>query len=520
MISPPLCSDQYAEIANNFPQTWLLFEASGALLGWSPQIAAIFPEFSEKLSRDCSVDWVLEQSARFELATPDQKNKAIQRRLTNFQQGISYQETHYYKSGRVLEVKLQCLADHTRLLSFFDSSDYRNNQDGLNIANQALETKVSQRTNALMLAHEEAVYQAKVKGRFLAAISHDLLQPINAARLFTASLQSRLSHPADIDVTENISQSLSAAEELISDLLDVSRLEAGKLATQIRPFVLSEVLKPLANEFQALAEEKGMDFRVQFSDLIGVSDPKLLRRALQNFLGNAFRYNPNGKVLLGVRRQGSSIRIEVWDNGDGIAEAKQTQIFNEFTRLESDVVEGGLGLGLAIAKGICRVLDHDLGLRSSPKQGSVFSIVLPRGIAKGVCSLSEVGASSPYTLKGIKLLCVADQALWVESVQQWAKQWGAEVKVISHRVPWSEILTDFPANTVLWDGIGDEKWWIEQRQKCNVVCADSVAFGVVDFEGDKMKLKTVTHWSSPLKPLKLRLWLMQQKRASLVSASE
>jgi signal transduction histidine kinase len=518
MISPQITSERYVEIANSLSQAWLLFKASGELLGWSPQILTIFPHFSTFLSLACSVESVLEKCALLECVTTTQKKSAIQRRLKHFQEGVPYQETRYYEPERVLEVQLQCLPNQDRLISFVDLSAFRDNEYALKVTNQELEARVDRRTQALTVAHEEAVHQGKIKGRFLAAVSHDLLQPINAARLFTASLQNHLTDKREVELTKNIAQSLLAADELIADLLDVSRLETGKLSTQVRPFVLSEVLKPLANEFQVLAEENGIDFRVQFSDLIGVSDPKLLRRALQNFLGNAFRYNPKGKVLLGIRRQKKSIRIEVWDNGDGIAEVKQAHIFNEFTRLESDVMDGGLGLGLAIAKGICRVLDHDLGLRSWPKQGSVFSIVLPLGIAKGVCPISE--AISPYTLEGIKLLCVVDKSPWKATVHQWAKQWGAEIKVVSNSSDWAAVMRSFSANVVLWDGKEGEYSWFEQRSQCEKLWSQTVAFGIINFVGNKANIRNITHWSTPLKPLKLRLWLMQQKRANLVSVFE
>ena len=110
------------------------------------------------------------------------------------------------------------------------------------------------------------------------------------------------------------------------------------------------------------------------------SDPKLLRRALQNFLTNAFRYNPKGKVVLGVRRRGSGLQVEVWDNGPGIPEEKQAHIFDEFTRIERSGVDHGLGLGLAIARGISRVLDHSLSLRSWPGKGTVFALGVRRGV--------------------------------------------------------------------------------------------------------------------------------------------
>ncbi|MFM5687900.1 sensor histidine kinase, partial [Aeromonas caviae] len=183
--------------------------------------------------------------------------------------------------------------------------------------------------------------------------------PLNAAKLFTSSLLEMLPAAGEqARIARHIDDALGATEDLITDLLDISRLEAGKFKAKKLDFVLRDLFDNLKAEFGVLAQAGGIHFSVVESKHAVHSDVRLLRRVLQNFLTNAFRYNPGGRVLLGCRRMGEKIRIEVWDNGPGIPQDKQEAIFDEFSRLDHSrtAKEQGLGLGLAIARGISQVL--------------------------------------------------------------------------------------------------------------------------------------------------------------------
>ena len=272
------------------------------------------------------------------------------------------------------------------VMSFTDITAFREAERALKEANESLEHRVSERTHELSqlnIALSDAKHVAEdanqSKTRFLAAVSHDLMQPLNAARLFSAALSHQDALPSDAqELVKNLDSSLRSAEDLISDLLDISRLESGRITPQCKPFALGPWLEALGAEFTVLAEQQGIDFRLRKTSLNIVSDPRLLRRIVQNFLTNAFRY-ANGSVLLGVRRQAHSVRIDVWDRGQGIPEDKLKFIFEEFKRLDSHQTreEKGLGLGLAIADGLSKVLDHQIEVRSWLEKGSVFSITVP-----------------------------------------------------------------------------------------------------------------------------------------------
>ena len=177
--------------------------------------------------------------------------------------------------------------------------------------------------------------------------------------------------------TQHLNGALSATEGLLAGLLDIARLEGGRLHPQPRAVALAEVLDPLAAEFRAIARDRGVRFDVVATSAWVRTDPQLLRRVLQNFLSNALRYAECGRVLLGVRRRGDALRVEVWDTGPGIAPDEQQLIFQEFRR-GSAAGGQGLGLGLSIAQRMAALLDHPLGLRSTPGRGSVFHLDVPR----------------------------------------------------------------------------------------------------------------------------------------------
>ncbi len=272
------------------------------------------------------------------------------------------------------------------------------------------------------------------------------MQPLNAARLFSAAL----SHQHDAlpreaqELVHHLDSSLRSAEDLISDLLDISRLENGRITPDRNAFALSNLYDTLGAEFTVLAAKQGIDFRVHGSRLRIDSDIKLLRRVLQNFLTNAFRY-AKGRVVLGVRRQGKSLRLEVWDRGPGIAKDKLRVIFEEFKRLDSHQTraEKGLGLGLAIADGFCQVLDHPLSVRSWPGKGSVFSVTVP--IAANVVKQYRLnGKIEPQhtALTGVQVLCIDNEESILIGMHSLLSRWGCQVWTAGNRAECEALLAE------------------------------------------------------------------------------
>ncbi|MFO7704380.1 MAG: hybrid sensor histidine kinase/response regulator, partial [Halopseudomonas sp.] len=267
-----------------------------------------------------------------------------------------------------------------------------------------------------------------------------------------------LSHQAHLpaeaeELVRHLDTSLRSAEDLISDLLDISRLEAARIRPEWTDFALRDLLEPLRIELGALAVEQGVDLRVHISNLRVRSDMRLLRRMLQNFLTNAFRYAGRSKVVLGVRRMGDQVRIEVWDQGPGIPQDKLQVIFEEFQRLDSHrtQAEKGLGLGLAIADGLCRVLGHELAVRSWPGAGSVFSVTVPLARQKIRAEGKVASQLSPF-VSGAQVLCIDNEPNILTGMQSLLSRWQCHVAVARDRQEVQQVLADgFVPQLVLVD---------------------------------------------------------------------
>ncbi len=287
-------------------------------------------------------------------------------------QPIAFEITR--KDVQILSVFAQEMPDRGFVISFTDVTAEREAARALFEMNETLERRVIERTEELGEALEEAERANASKSRFVAAASHDLLQPLSAAKLFMSSLADRMDDPEALGVLGKAETALMGVEHIIEALLDISRLDAGKAVFDIQSVPLSAVLKPLRDELTPMALAKGLDLQIIDSSLSVISDPGYLRRILQNLIANAVKYTTTGRVIVGARRNGGSARIEVWDTGPGIAEDDRQTIFQEFARLDRHTNSDGLGLGLAIVERAAKGLGHDLSLWSSVGQGSCFSL--------------------------------------------------------------------------------------------------------------------------------------------------
>ena len=376
----------------------------------------------------------------------------VSKRLYWMRQGTAHTSERLFPNGRVIELIGNPMPGGGFVMSFTDITEFREAERALKDANEGLEQRVSERTQELSqlnhaLTEAKGVAEAanQSKTRFLAAVSHDLMQPLNAARLFSAALSHQDDAlPADArELVRHLDSSLRSAEDLISDLLDISRLENGRITPDRHAFVLNNLFDTLGAEFRVLAAEHGVDFRLRGSRLRVDSDIKLLRRILQNFLTNAFRY-AKGRVLLGVRRQGQQLRLEVWDRGPGIPEDKRKVIFEEFKRLDSHQTraEKGLGLGLAIADGLCRVLGHQLEVRSWPGKGSVFSVTIPLALHAEPPVLLSQPDQNGQALAGIQVLCIDNEDSILAGMHSLLSRWGCQVWTARNRLECEHLLSE------------------------------------------------------------------------------
>jgi len=267
------------------------------------------------------------------------------------------------------------------------------------------------------------------KSRFLAAASHDLRQPLHALNLFAA----QLSHQADpaerARLVGRIDAAIASMNELFNALLDMSKLDAGVLTPDITEFPVGHLLDRIETTFAAAAREKGLHLSVVPSDAWVCTDAILLERILLNLVSNAVRYTSRGGVVVGCRRRGGSVRIEVWDSGVGVVEGERRSIFGEFYQVGAPPPgqRAGLGLGLSIVDGLCRLLGHTVELVSRPGKGSRFAVSVPLAAAREV-------AAAPTTLEAIanpardKLIVVIDDdALVLDGMRGLLQGWGCRV---------------------------------------------------------------------------------------------
>jgi signal transduction histidine kinase len=287
---------------------------------------------------------------------------------------------------------------------------------------------------ALQIAKAQAERANAGKTEFLAAASHDLMQPLNVARLFVDAIAERPLEPETAQMLERVARSLESAESLLRTLLEMSRLDAGALQAEMRDFALEPLLHHLATEYGLPAEERGLRLRVLPCDAVVYSDRGLLERIVRNFLSNALRYTQRGGVLLGVRKRGDTARIEVWDTGLGIPPASLGDIFREFHRLASprggEDRSPGMGLGLAIVDRIAPLIGASIDVRSREGRGSVFSVTVALAAAEGAPGATAgPGDRAGETFRGRTVLIIDDDGAALDGLRRILRGWGADTIV-------------------------------------------------------------------------------------------
>lgn len=343
--------------------------------------------------------------------------------------------------GRVLEMRSVRLRDGGLFFTYSDATAHAVSEEELEAENQTLERRVRERTEELEHLNLELA-QAKAeaedanisKTRFLAAASHDLLQPLNAARLYTTSLCERLrgddegGEPARL--ADNVDASLGAVEDILGALLEITQIDAGATRVEITAVDLGGLLRQLSIDFAPTAAKKQLSLTIVPSSLVVTSDRRLLRRLLQNLISNALKYTEKGGVLVGVRRQGASgVRLDVVDSGCGIPANKQRLIFREFERLHSVVAETpGAGLGLSIVERLSHVLGHEVTLASKVGRGSRFSVAVPRTSGAPVCTVPASPAMTRQrSLDGLVVAAIDNEVAILRGMEMMLCGWDCRV---------------------------------------------------------------------------------------------
>lgn len=345
------------------------------LVAWNSRYLELFEYPPNMVHVGVPVATLIRYNAERGECGPGEIESHVEKRLGHMRRGVAHSFERVRADGRVLKTVGGPMPSGGYVMCFTDVTSEAKAVAALERARAELESRVAERTLELRVANGALAQADSEKTRFLAAASHDLLQPIHAARLFAASLARDIA-PEQRSILSKLDRSIASADTLLRALLDISRLDAGGVTPNPSGLSLRSLLSELVDTFAPLAAEKGLSLRLARGDAFVETDAGLLRSIVQNFLSNAIRYTREGGVVVGVRRDGSHARIDVVDSGPGIAEEKTAIIFREFERL-STAEEGGIGLGLAIVERTARVIGGRISVRSRPGHGSRFSIALP-----------------------------------------------------------------------------------------------------------------------------------------------
>ncbi|GAA4760796.1 PAS domain-containing hybrid sensor histidine kinase/response regulator [Stakelama sediminis] len=363
---------------------------------------------------------------------PGEVDVHVERRVEHLRRGAAHSFERRRYDGRVLKIVGGPMPGGGYVTCFTDVTSEARAREALLRSRAELEDRVTARTAELTDANAKLADADREKTRFLAAASHDLLQPLHAARLFGTALRRGLDARSG-DIADRLDQSIGAAEELLRTLLDISKLDSGGIQPEARPVSLPPLLTEIAGRFQPLAQEKGLALRIGPVSGNVHSDPALLRSVVQNFLSNAVRYTARGSILIGTRRRRRDgawqVGISVVDTGRGIAEADQRRIFREFARIGGEEEVAGIGLGLAIVDRITRLIGGAVTLHSRTGRGSAFTIWLPL-VADGeqvAISLREQPPGSSEEAMPHTVLVVDDDAAIVAATRTLLEQRGHRV---------------------------------------------------------------------------------------------
>ncbi|MEM1434828.1 MAG: PAS domain-containing hybrid sensor histidine kinase/response regulator [Pseudomonadota bacterium] len=388
-----------------------------------------------------------------------------QRRVAHMRAGTQHVYERRSPAGTWLRIAGNPMPGGGYVTTFTDITKDKAREQALIEANESLETRVEERTQALKTlteelreARREADRANASKTRFLAAASHDLLQPLNAARLFLGAIdRHKVDADADQEALHKADKAIRSADDLLTGLLDITRLDHGAPQPEPEVFPIAPFLEELVEEATPMAEAAGLSIRLAPSRLHVRTDANYLQSIVRNFISNAHRYTRRGGILVGARRAGDQVRIEVCDTGPGIPEDQVERLFEEFARLEDVDNQGlrGAGLGLSVAHRLAALCGARIDCRSRVGRGTVFSVSVPRADAPGARASSTAvpgSATQPAdALKGLRCLCLDDEETVLDGLRMLLESCGCHVACATDLAGARRLLSSFKPDVVIAD---------------------------------------------------------------------
>ena len=510
-----------------------VFDKELELICWNRQFGDILDLPPSLIRAGIGLGDILRFNARRGGVAGERIDDHLHERLARFIDGHEAFRERFAAAGVVIEVRANRMPDGGIVTTFTDITASVEAAEALERANETLERRVRERTEeltrlnaALAKAKGEADAANISKTKFLAAASHDILQPLNAARLYVTSLIER-SGQEDTRLIDNVDASLEAVEEIFGALLDISRLDTGTMRPEFMSFRIDELMRQIELEFAPLAGAKGLTLAFVPCSAVVRADRRLLRRLIQNLVSNAIKYTPAGRVLVGCRRRGDALRIDVYDTGVGIPDDKQRDIFVEFHRLDEGArIARGLGLGLSIVERVARVLGSPVEVTSRVGQGSHFAVAVPLSNAAPIELPARKDARvDPGQLVGVTALCIDNEPSVLDGMQTLLVGWGCEViKAPDLSLALATVNgADVMPNGLLIDYHLDQGNGIDAvlalRQRCGELPAILITADRSPNVREEARAHSIQVLYKPVKPAALRA-LLAQWRVLRVAAAE
>ncbi len=463
----------------------------------------------------------------------------VHKRLEHMRNGSPHRFVRQRSDGKMIEMVGNPLPGGGYVTSFTDITAHIEIQQALEEANIDLENRVQKRTEEVQAINQElrteigrraeaeqelirarqAAEDANAsKTRFLALASHDILQPLNAAKLYLSALEEMSLPPSVEEVLHKLDDSVSASEVLIATLLDIARLDQGELQPAMEPYSLADILAPLVDEFSMKAREKGLQFASQLGEQWWVkTDRTFLYRIVQNLLSNAIKYTRGGKIRLTAVKRGERVTLKVADTGIGIPGEEQSKIFADFYRVQGSE-QHGVGLGLGVVTRLSKQLGVPVGVASTPGKGSCFSITLP--VCAPAPPRTRVAGGHTRGFKGLSVLCIDDQQENLDALQTLLHKWRVNVRLARHRGEVFEALEESTPQILLVDyHLGNDHNGLDLIEEIRRHLDEKVPAALMTANREEGIIEScreheVSYLSKPLKPAKLRALLQSMQQST------
>ncbi|SEA13250.1 hybrid sensor histidine kinase/response regulator [Microbulbifer marinus] len=504
---------------DNIDQGISVVDANLNLVAWNRRYVELFHYPAAMIYVGRPVAELVRYNASRGECGPGAVEMHVQKRVEHLKAGTAYRVQRHRTDGTVLEIRGNPLPGGGFVTTYTDVSDYQRALAELTEVKDSLEQKVTARTAQLQALNSELHAASVGKTRFLAAASHDLVQPLNASRLFLDALTARELDDDSRSLLGRADNALAAAEQLITDMLQIARMDAGDVHPNIRPTELDKVLAEVVDQARPAADARRIQLRYRRSGLWVLSDEKMLRRVVQNLLDNAIKYTRKGGVLIGARNKSGAVSLQIWDTGCGIDVSQQQNIFREFCRLDlpESVTDRqhGYGLGLATVERLCRLLESPIELDSTPGRGSVFRVRLPRAAKVERPALAPAKLASPQAPLNLQVVCVDNEPAILEAMQALLSSWGCSIECARGRGEALQLekpdllLMDFHLGDSI-DGIGLARQLMDHwgtALPCVIISAENT-----DLVKNRAQREGWQFLQKPLRPAALRALLQARQK--------